>query len=103
MYDPRNLKSLKLLAQYAPEAMAAYRGLQHAAAAEGALDSKAKALIALACAHVVRCPYSIDTRLAEARAAGAHEAEIAEAVLVAAAVQAGATVMHGSHCYGTPE
>lgn len=61
---------------------------------EGALSVKTKELIALACAHITRCPYCIDGHLKKAKQAGASEAEIAEAVYVAIAMNAGASFAH---------
>jgi AhpD family alkylhydroperoxidase len=61
---------------------------------EGALPAKTKELIALACAHITRCPYCIDLHLKKAKQAGATETEIAEAVYVAVAMNAGAAMAH---------
>ncbi len=61
---------------------------------EGALSLKTKELIALACAHVTRCPYCIDLHLKKAEQAGASQTEIAEAVYVAVAMSAGASMAH---------
>lgn len=99
MYDMRNLKNLKILAQYAPDAMAAYNQLGHAAFADGALSVKHKELIALAVAVATRCPYDIESHARKAREAGAVEAELAEAVMVSVAVQAGAGAAHAAHAF----
>jgi AhpD family alkylhydroperoxidase len=45
-----------------------------------------------------QCPYCIEIHNKKARAAGCTEQEIAETVLVAAALRAGAAVTHGTHC-----
>lgn len=62
--------------------------------ADGALPSKAKELIAVACAHITRCPYCIDAHTRRASAAGASAEEIAEAIFVSAAMSAGASIAH---------
>jgi AhpD family alkylhydroperoxidase len=61
---------------------------------EGALSVKIKELIGLACAHITRCPYCIDGHLKKAKQAGATDAEIAEAIYVAVAMNAGASFAH---------
>ena len=72
--------------------------LAKAAMADGAIPAKTKELIALGVAMTTQCPYCIEIHNKRARTAGCTEAEIAEAVLVAAALRAGGAVTHGTHC-----
>jgi AhpD family alkylhydroperoxidase len=44
-----------------------------------------------------QCPYCIEIHSNRARAAGASDQEIAETVVVAAALRAGAAMTHGTH------
>ena len=60
----------------------------------GALEVKVKELIAVGAAHITRCPYCIDTHVQKAKKAGASDEEIAEAVFVAMAMNAGASFAH---------
>lgn len=60
----------------------------------GALTEREKALIALAVAHAQKCPYCIDAYSHACLEKGADEAQMAEAVHVAAAMQAGITLVH---------
>lgn len=60
----------------------------------GALSEREKALIALAVAHAMKCPYCIDAYTHTCLEKGADEAQMAEAVHVAAAMQAGITLVH---------
>jgi AhpD family alkylhydroperoxidase len=60
-----------------------------AALAAGAVPAKFKDLIALGVALTIQCPYFIEIDGPRARAGGASEAEIAETVLIAAALRAG--------------
>src|SRR5262249_12172636 len=71
-----------------------------AAVAPGAIPVKYKELIAIAVAMTTQCPYCIDIHNSNARRAGATEAEIAEAAMVAAALRAGASVTHAAHAMG---
>ena len=63
--------------------------------AEGTLTAKEKSLIALAVAHAVQCPYCIDAYSSDAYEKGYNEAQIMEAVHVAAAIKGGAALVHG--------
>jgi AhpD family alkylhydroperoxidase len=100
MYDKKNLARLKQMDSLAPDAMQAFRAFDKAALAEGAIPAKYKELIAVAVAHTTQCPYCIDIHAANARKAGATDAELVEAALVAAALRAGAAVTHATHMLG---
>jgi AhpD family alkylhydroperoxidase len=63
---------------------------------EGALSVKTKELIAVAAAHITRCPYCIAGHTRRAKQVGATDVEIAEAILVAVAMNAGASLAHSS-------
>lgn len=62
---------------------------------EGALTAREKSLIALAVAHAVQCPYCIDSYSSDTYEKGWSEAQIMEAVHVAAAIRGGASLVHG--------
>lgn len=59
---------------------------------DGALTKREKALIALAVAHALQCPYCIDAYTAESLKEGADEEQMMEAVHVTAAMKAGITL-----------
>jgi len=61
---------------------------------EGALTEREKALIALAVAHTVACPYCIDAYSSTCLQKGADEEQMMEAVHVAAAIKSGATLVN---------
>ena len=63
--------------------------------AEGALTEREKALIALAVAHAVQCPYCIDAYTQACLEKGSNIEEITEAVHVACAIRGGASLAHG--------
>lgn len=100
MYDPANMKKLKTMRELAPEGMAAFDALNAAIFKDGALPLKVKELIAVAVAVTTQCPYCIEAHVKKAKAAGATEAELTEATLVAAALRAGGAVTHGAHAIG---
>ncbi len=97
MYDMKNLDKLKKLDANAPEGMKAFWAFDKAALAAGAIPAKYKELMAIAVAFTTQCPYCIEIHTGRARDNGATEQEIAEAVVVAAALRAGAAITHGTH------
>src|SRR5258705_13880532 len=97
MYDKANLAKIKKMNELAPELMKAFWAFDKAAVAEGAIPVKYKELIAVAVAVTTQCPYCIDIHSANARKAGATDAEMTEAALVAAALRAGGAVTHATH------
>ncbi|MBI3357957.1 MAG: carboxymuconolactone decarboxylase family protein [Nitrospirae bacterium] len=97
MYDMNNVSKMKLLSIHAPEAMRAFVAFDKAALAEGAIPGKYKELIAMGVAFTTQCPYCIDIHVNKAREWGASDQEIAECVLIAAALRAGGAVTHGTH------
>jgi alkylhydroperoxidase/carboxymuconolactone decarboxylase family protein len=62
---------------------------------EGALSAREKSIIALAVAHAVQCPYCIDAYSTDAVEKGYNQAQMMEAVHVAAAIRGGASLVHG--------
>ena len=97
MYDMKNLAKLKTLDAGAPEGMKAFWAFDKAAMADGAIPVKYKELMALAVALTTQCPYCIEIHAKKAQAAGASQQEIAEVVVIAAALRAGAAITHGTH------
>src|SRR3981189_3556948 len=97
MYDKKNLAKLKKMDELAPEVMKAFWEFDKLAVAEGAIPVKYKELIAVAVALTTQCTYCIDIHSSNARKAGATDAEMVEAAMVAAALRAGAAVTHATH------
>lgn len=97
MYNKENLARLKKMDSLAPQVMKAFWAFDKAAVADGVIPVKYKELIAVAVALTTQCPYCIDIHSGNARKAGATDAEMTEAAMVAAALRAGAAVTHASH------
>ncbi len=97
MYDMKNLAKVKTLGELAPEAVRAFLAFNDAVFKDGAIPVKYKELIAVAVAVTTQCPYCIEDHAKRARKAGASEAELAEATMVAAAMRAGGGVAHATH------
>jgi AhpD family alkylhydroperoxidase len=97
MHQKENMAKLKQMNELAPEVMKAFWAFDKAAVADGTIPVKYKELIAVAVALTTQCPYCIDIHNGNARKAGATDAEITEAAMVAAALRAGGAVTHATH------
>ncbi len=62
---------------------------------DGALTKREKSLIALAVSHSKNCPYCIDAYTTACLENGASPDQMTEAIHVAAAMEAGITLVHG--------
>ena len=96
-YNKENLTRLKKMESLAPEVMKTFWAFDKAAVTAGAIPVKYKELIAVAVALTTQCPYCIDIHSGNARKAGASDAELTEAAMVAASLRAGAAVTHATH------
>ena len=98
MYDAAKLKKLARLGELVPAAWEGFLAFDRAAMSEGTIPVMTKELIAVAVAVTTQCPYCIEIHTKKAKAAGCSEAELAETVMVAAALRAGGAITHGTHC-----
>ena len=94
-YNPADLAKFGDIGKDAPELAKKFFDYYGAVFAEGALTEREKALIALAVAHAVQCPYCIDAYTNGCLEKGSNPDEMTEAVHVAAAIRGGATLVHG--------
>lgn len=97
MYHHENLAKLKKMHSFAPQVMKAFWAFDKAAVSDGTIPVMYKELIAVAVAVATQCPYCIDIHSGNARKAGATDAEIVEAAMIAAVLRAGAAVTHATH------
>jgi len=94
-YKPQDLPRFGELARGNAELWDKFMAYYGAVFAEGALTEREKALIALAVAHAVQCPYCIDAYSHTCLEKGSNEEEMTEAVHVACAIRGGAALVHG--------
>ncbi|AXJ02388.1 alkylhydroperoxidase/carboxymuconolactone decarboxylase family protein [Cyclonatronum proteinivorum] len=94
-YDPKDLKKFGDIADFEPELAQKFFDYYGSVFEEGELSAREKALIALAVAHTVQCPYCIDAYTEASLEKGANEAQMMEAVHVACAIRGGASLVHG--------
>ncbi len=96
-HDENDLKLLKELKKSAPADFQAWVNLDAITQREdGKISRKYRELIAVAVAHSTQCVYCIEVHTRNAKKAGATREEVAEAVLLAAALRAGGAAAHGS-------
>ncbi|OIP88414.1 MAG: 4-carboxymuconolactone decarboxylase [Syntrophobacterales bacterium CG03_land_8_20_14_0_80_58_14] len=93
--DPKDLGAFSEIGKDAPELANKFFDYYAAVFAEGALTEREKALIALAVAHTVQCPYCIDAYTRACMEKGSNLTEMTEAVHVATAIRGGASLVHG--------
>ena len=96
MYPAGSAEIARKRRELAPRQLEAFRAFSAAVFADGELDAKTKQLIAVAVAHVTQCPYCIRCHTEGALKAGASEAQIMEAVWVAAEMRAGGAYAHST-------
>ena len=94
-FDPADLKKFSNISEFQEEYAEKFFDWYGSVFKEGALTEREKALIALAVAHAVQCPYCIDAYSSTCLVKGADEEQMMEAVHVAAAIKGGATLVNG--------
>ncbi len=94
-YDPADLAKFEEIGEDAPDLARKFFQYYTAVFEEGDLTAREKALIALAVAHAVQCPYCIDAYTRSCLENGSNLGEMTEAVHVANAIRGGASLVHG--------
>jgi 4-carboxymuconolactone decarboxylase len=94
-YNPADLARFGDIGKDAPELAGKFFDYYGAVFAEGALTEREKALIALAVAHAVQCPYCIDAYTTGCLEKGSNLEEMTEALHVVTAIRGGASLIHG--------
>ena len=94
-YNPEDLKKFADVGEFQKELADKFFDYYGAVFEEGALTAREKALIALAVAHTIQCPYCIDAYTQDTLEKGCSEEQMMEAVHVATAIRGGASLVHG--------
>ena len=99
-HSPEDLKSLAEFKELASHEFQAFTKFDGTIGREGgAIDQLHRELIAVGVAVSSQCPYCMHVHVTQAMKAGATKAQVAEAVMVAAGLGAGAAVTHGSMAF----
>jgi 4-carboxymuconolactone decarboxylase len=94
-YHSADLAKFGEIGKDAPELAKKYFDYYADVFKEGELTEREKALIALAVAHAIQCPYCIDAYTRECLNKGSNLAEMTEALHVTNAIRGGASLVHG--------
>lgn len=94
-YSSEDLGKFQEIGSEASELAKKFFDYYGAVFSEGALSEREKALIALAVAHALQCPYCIDAYTQACLEKGSNLEEMTEAVHVACAIRGGASLIHG--------
>lgn len=94
-YDPKDLSKFGKISDWNEKLGKKFFDYYGSVFEAGALSEREKALIALAVSHAIQCPYCIDAYTGDSLKKGADEEQMMEAVHVAAAIKAGAALVHG--------
>ncbi len=94
-YNPDDLRKFGQISQWQADLGKKFFDYYAEVFKEGALTEREKALIALAVAHTVQCPYCIDAYTTDCLQKGADEAQMMEAIHVSAAIRGGSSLVHG--------
>ncbi|WP_027185401.1 arsenosugar biosynthesis-associated peroxidase-like protein [Desulfovibrio inopinatus] len=93
-FDPQDLQQFGDVTKDAKELGEKFFDYYGSVMGPGALDEREKALIALAIAHALQCPYCIEAYTQKCLEQDCDKEEMTEAVHVAAAMKAGITLVH---------
>ena len=94
-YNEDDLQRFGDIAKYKPELFEKFMAWYQACQEEGALSKREKALIGLAVAVTVQCPYCIDAFTNSALENGSNMEQMTEAIHMASAIRGGASLIHG--------
>jgi len=95
-FESKDLKRFAEVGKFRKELMDSFFAYYNKVTGEdGALSKREKSLIALAVAHAKQCPYCIDAYTTQCLETGANPDQMTEAIHVAAAMEAGITLVHG--------
>lgn len=95
-YRTQLLARIGNLGKLSPDTVAGYQTLSNANSKNGHLDAKTRELISLAVAVTTRCDGCITVHTSQALKEGATPEEIAEALGVAVAMNAGAALVYSA-------
>lgn len=94
-YNPDDLRKFGKITEWSEELGEKFFDYYGKVFEEGALTAREKSLIALAVSHVLKCPYCIDAYTKDGLQKAITKEEMMEAVHVGAAIESGATLVHG--------
>jgi alkylhydroperoxidase/carboxymuconolactone decarboxylase family protein len=100
-YEEDDLNRFGDLAAHRPDLFRKFMDWYNACQEDGALSRREKALIGLAVAHTLQCPYCIDAFSQSCLESGSNMDQMTEAIHISAAVRGGAALVHGVQAHNT--
>jgi alkylhydroperoxidase/carboxymuconolactone decarboxylase family protein len=94
-YEESDLPRFGEIGRERPDLYEKFLAWYNAVQEEGALSRREKALIGLAVAHALQCPYCIDSYAQSCLESGSNREQMTEAIHVASAIRGGAALIHG--------
>ena len=94
-YEDKDLDRFEEIAKHRPDLFQKFMDWYNSVQQDGALSKREKALIGLAVAHALQCPYCIDAYSKSCLEAGSNMDQMTEAIHMAAAIRGGAALIHG--------
>src|SRR5437899_12172235 len=98
-YEEDDLQRFSEIAKHRPDLFEKFMSWYQACQEEGALSRREKALIGLAVAHALQCPYCIDAFSQSCLEAGSNMEQMTEAIHMASAIRGGAELIPGLHIH----
>ena len=94
-YEEEDLGKFGEISKHKPELFEKFMAWYAACQEEGALSKREKALIGLAVAVTVQCPYCIDAFTNSCLENGSNMEQMTESIHLASAIRGGASLIHG--------
>jgi alkylhydroperoxidase/carboxymuconolactone decarboxylase family protein len=100
-YEEDDLSRFPEIGKHRPDLFEKFMAWYGACQEDGALSRREKALIGLAVAHALQCPYCIDAYSQACLEAGSNMEQMTEAIHMASALRGGAALIHGLQAHNS--
>src|ERR1044071_4124906 len=100
-YEEEDLGRFGEVGKHRPDLFEKFMAWYQACQEDGALSRREKALIGLAVAHALQCPYCIDAYSQSCLEAGSNLEQMTEAIHMASALRGGASLVHGVQAHNS--
>src|SRR5574341_1075702 len=100
-YEEDDLQRFSEIAKHRPDLFEKFMAWYQACQEDGALSRREKALIGLAVAHALQCPYCIDAFSQACLESGSNLEQMTEAIHMASALRGGASLIHGLQAHNS--
>ncbi|HVF88265.1 MAG TPA: arsenosugar biosynthesis-associated peroxidase-like protein [Pyrinomonadaceae bacterium] len=102
-YKEDDLEHFSDIGKHRPDLFEKFMAWYAACQEDGALSRREKALIGLAVAHSLQCPYCIDAYTQSCLESGSNMEQMTEAIHMASALRGGAALIHGLQSHHSAE